>query len=339
MDIPIVKKAQTLMFSPENINGTPGGGSRGTAMEKINPNISVQPGETITLLDSEGPGIIQSMWFGGYTGWNFILRIYWDNMEQPSVECPLCSFFGFGYNLYCDDNGNFPTLNSATVLVAPCRGMNCCWQMPFRRHCRITLENRGDEGETTYYQVMMCKTELSDDAAYFHAAYRQAIPVEDGTEFTIIDGIRGRGWLAGVSMAVGSNSNSGWVEGETKIFIDGEKYPTVNYTGTEDYFGGSYAWGCDNGNFRYEPFSGLYQGMFYYGHNGQEKKARYNPQPRFMMYHWHIPDPVYFSTALRATIQDLPKGGDDFSSVAYWYQSTPSGLAVPLPSPEEIARF
>lgn len=71
----------------------------------------------------------------------------------------------------------------------------------------------------------------------------------------------------------------------------------------------------------------------------QEKKARYNPQPRFMMYHWHIPDPVYFSTALRATIQDLPKGGDDFSSVAYWYQSTPSGLAVPLPSPEEIARF
>lgn len=79
--------------------------------------------------------------------------------------------------------------------------------------------------------------------------------------------------------------------------------------------------------------------MFYYGHNGQEKKARYNPQPRFMMYHWHIPDPVYFSTALRATIQDLPKGGDDFSSVAYWYQSTPSGLAVPLPSPEEIARF
>lgn len=49
--------------------------------------------------------------------------------------------------------------------------------------------------------------------------------------------------------AVGSNSNSGWVEGETKIFIDGEKYPTVNYTGTEDYFGGSYAWGCDNGNF------------------------------------------------------------------------------------------
>ena len=62
MDIPIVKKAHTLMFSPENINGTPGGGSRGTAMEKINPNISVQPGETITLLDSEGPGIIQSMW-------------------------------------------------------------------------------------------------------------------------------------------------------------------------------------------------------------------------------------------------------------------------------------
>ena len=78
------------MFSPENINGTPGGGSRGTAMEKINPNISVQPGETITLLDSEGPGIIQSMWFGGYTGWNFILRIYWDNMEQPSVLDTIC---------------------------------------------------------------------------------------------------------------------------------------------------------------------------------------------------------------------------------------------------------
>ena len=55
MDIPVVKKAQTLMFSPENIDGTPGGGSHGTPMGKINPNIIVEPGETITLLDSDGP--------------------------------------------------------------------------------------------------------------------------------------------------------------------------------------------------------------------------------------------------------------------------------------------
>lgn len=326
MEIPVIHDAQTLSFSPENITGAPGGGSRGAAMEKINPNISVEPGETITLLDSDGPGVVQTMWFGGYTGRNFILRIYWDGMEYPSVEAPLCSFFGFGLNVYCDDNGSFPTLNSAMVLAAPCRGMNCCWPMPFRKHCKITLQNIGDETETTYYQITMRKTALPENAAYFHASFREEYGVKNGTVFTVADNIIGKGWLAGVSMSAGSNSDRGWVEGEVQMYIDGETYPTVNYTGTEDYFGGSYAWGCDNGNFRYEPFSGMYQGMFYYGHYGEDRSFRYNVQPRFMMYHWHIPDPVYFTKSLRVTIQDLPVGGDDFSAVAYWYLSEPAGV-------------
>lgn len=329
-------RVESYAFSPENPNGARNGGTRGKAWEKLSPCFNIKSGETLTIVDIDGPGVLQSMWFGGYTGWEFIIRIYWDNQENPAVECPLCSFFGFGFNVFRDVTGNFPTLNSAMVLVAPCRGMNCYWKMPFLRHCRVTLENRSNRTESTYYTVNVIRKSLPENIRYFCASYRQSFPVEKDTEYTIIDGIEGQGHFAGVSLSAGLNGNNGcWVEGEAKMFIDGDTYPSINYTGTEDYFSGSYAWGCDNGNFRYEPFSGLYSGMFaQLGDN----TLRYNYQPRFMMYRWHIPDPIYFNSSFRMTLQDLPKYRDDFSSVAYWYQALPIAPFAQLPSNSDVDR-
>lgn len=327
---------ESYAFSAENPAGLRGGGSKGKPWEKLSPCVTIKPGEEYTLADIDGPGVLQSMWFGGHTGWEFIIRIYWDNMEYPSVEAPLCSFFGFGFNVTHDITGNFPTLNSAAVLVAPCRGMNCYWKMPFLKHCRVTLENRSNSSLWSFYTINIIKKALPENIRYFCASYRQAFPVEKETEYTIIDGIEGQGHLAGVSLSAGINGNNGcWVEGEAKMFIDGDEYPSLNYTGTEDYFGGSFAWGCDNGNMRYEPFSGLYVGMFAQLGDNRE---RYNGQPRFMMYRWHIPDPVFFNKSFRMTLQDLPKYRDDFSSVAYWYQNLPNIPFAPLPSNEDVDR-
>ena len=154
-DISRRRPGKTFAFSPENPTGTRAGGSKDKPWEKNHPCISVKPGETLTLVDTDGPGRVQSMWIGGDISNNFVIRIYWDNSEVPSVECPLPAFFGYGFpeNVQ-DQEGNFPTLNSAMIMVAPCRGMNCYWPMPFRKHCRITLTNRAPkENRWTYYCI------------------------------------------------------------------------------------------------------------------------------------------------------------------------------------------
>ncbi|MFR7558106.1 MAG: glycoside hydrolase family 172 protein, partial [Hominenteromicrobium sp.] len=280
-------------FSAENPTGTKGGGTRGKDCEKLNPCIQIQPGETVTLCDTDGPGMVTHMWFTGYVGHSFILRIYWENNEQPSVEAPFSAFFGCAYDEnFSDRDGNYPVLNSAAMLVAPGRGFNSYFEMPFRKHCRITMENRGEKAETLFYMISGWYGEIPENSGYFHATYRQEHPVQKGRSYVILDGVHGKGCFAGVTLASGMNGhNTCWVEGEAKMYIDGDTYPTMNYTGTEDYFCGSYGFGNDIYLNRYQTFSGLYTGL--YAILGDTKEM-YNHQKRFMLYRWHVKDPVYF---------------------------------------------
>ena len=188
-----MKDRQSFGFSAENPTGERGGGSRGADCEKLRPCIQIAPGETVTLCDTEGPGMITHIWFTGYIGHSFIIRIYWDNQEAPSVEAPISAFFGCAYDEnFKDRDGSYVVLNSAKLLVAP--------GMPFRSRCRITMENRGEKTETLYYMISGWHGAVDDDCGYFHAAYRQAHPVQKGKAYTIIDGIEGRGCFAGVTM-------------------------------------------------------------------------------------------------------------------------------------------
>ena len=93
------------------------------------------------LADIEGSGAIQSMWMTGYVGRDVILRMYWDDQEQPSVECPMSDFFAAGWsdNERSIFDPNFAQLNSAMVAINPNRGMNCFWTMPFRKRAVMTL--------------------------------------------------------------------------------------------------------------------------------------------------------------------------------------------------------
>ena len=150
----LLNDERTFAFSAENPTGTRSGGARGGDCTKLSPNITIPAGKTATLVDTDGPGIIRNMWFTGYVGHSFILRIYWDNQPYPSVEAPLSAFFGCAYDEnFVDRDGRYPVLNSAVMLVAPGRGYNCFFQMPFLRHCRITVENRGGRDETLYYMI------------------------------------------------------------------------------------------------------------------------------------------------------------------------------------------
>ena len=333
-----IKNRQSFGFSAENPTGQKNGGTKGKDCEKLRPCIQIAPGETVTLCDTDGPGMITHIWFTGYVGHSFVMRIYWENEEFPSVEAPISAFFGCAYDEnFKDRDGNYIVLNSAKILTAPGRGFNSYWEMPFHKHCRITMENRGKKEETLYYMISGWHGEIPESAGYFHAAYRQEHPVTKGRAYTIIDGIEGRGCFAGLTLATGMNGNNTcWVEGEAKMYIDDDQYPSMNYTGTEDYFCGSYGFGNDIILNHYQTFSGMYTGLFAIMGDNREF---YNGQQRFLLYRFHEKDPVYFSKNFKMTIDNLGWTGpryDDYTSVAYWYLEKPSKLAKGLPSDEEM---
>ena len=145
-----LSNAQTRSISPENFTGEKGKG--GMAVEgtgavcardlgqgwKISPSVVIEPGQTFTMADIEGMGAIQQIWFTPLGNWRYsILRIYWDDQEVPSVECPVGDFFAMGW-------GQYAQLSSLAVCVNPGSAFNCYWEMPFRKRCRMTMTNLAD---------------------------------------------------------------------------------------------------------------------------------------------------------------------------------------------------
>ena len=350
-DLMLLSNAQSRSISAENPTGEVGGGARcplekgisGNAARelgvgwKVNPNIVIQTQTTAELAVIEGPGVIQHIWMTVSKPWrNLILRFYWDHQEQPSVEVPIGDFFASGWNEYSQ-------LSSLAVCVNPGSAFNCYWQMPFQKHCRITLENRSKEFDATcFYQIDYTLTEVPDHCAYFHAQFRRANPLPYKEVFTIVDGIQGRGHYVGTYMAWGVHNRGWWGEGEIKFYLDGEaEYPTICGTGTEDYFCGSYDFEDPRQKpGQYSDFTTPYAGL----HQVLTPDRLYNSQFRFGMYRWHITDPIRFQKELRVTMQALGwrEHGrylplqDDIASVAYWYQELPHASFPQLPDKDAL---
>jgi len=337
-----LSQAKTFSISPENFTGEKGKGGMaadGTGAQcarelgigwKISPSVEISPGETFTIARIIGLGSIQSIWFGGAVvrdqGRLAILRFYWDDQEQPSVECPLGDFFTLGWRGYAQNN-------SIPVSANPNRGLNCFWQMPFRKNCRISLENLTDEKLSLYYQVNYTLTEVPEDAAYFHAQFRRVNPLPYKSDYIVLDGVRGAGQYVGTYLAVGVTNNNWWGEGEFKFFLDGDSQsPTICGTGTEDYFGGSFDWDVDG---KYVTYTTPYLGM----HQLIQPDGLYQSQQRFGMYRWHIPDPIRFEHDIKVSVQALGWRSEgrylplqcDMASVAYWYQTLPTAPFARLP--------
>jgi hypothetical protein len=352
--LPLLSNSVSRSISPENPNGRPGGGGRatsGTGLSaardlgrgwKISPSYMIPAGEVLTLADIEGPGAIQSVWFGGNVSKNLVLRIYWDGQSNPSVECPITDFFAYGWARAKSNSfkGPFYQVTSLPVAVNPNKGCNCFWTMPFQKHCLVTLENRMDVDYACYYQINYALGDVPENSSYFHAQYRQTFPMTAGKDHTILDGVSGRGSYVGTVLSVGLNgAGNWWGEGELKFFLDDdEEFPTICNTGTEDYFGGSYDWEVDG---KYVPYSTPYMGM----HLVEEQGSPYHHQQRFSLYRWHIMDPIRFRSRFRLTIQDLGwmvlgkkylQRRDDIASVAFWYQTLPTAPFPKFPAPDEL---
>lgn len=348
-----LSNAKSRSISPENFTGEKGKGGIADPNDKnmpnvanasyaardlgkgwkVNPFIIIETHETNTIAEMAGPGAIQQIWMTPTGNWRFsILRIYWDDEKEPSVECPVGDFFASAYNQYAQ-------LSSLAVCVNPGSAFNCYWPMPFRRKCKMTMENLDDKPMRLYYQINYVLTEVAEDEGYFHVQFRRSNPTK-GSIHTVIDGIKGKGQYVGTYMACRVRDNGWWGEGEIKFFIDGDKdYPTICGTGTEDYFCGSYDFE-NKVTHQYQEFTTPYSGL----HQVIRPDGLYRAVTSFGMYRWHITDPIRFDKDLKVDIQDLgwksagrynPQQSDIFIT-SFWYQCEPHAKFPKLPLRDEL---
>src|SRR5271165_5206090 len=301
------------------------------------------PGETLTLLDEAGPGEISHAWITIASDERFhlkkmVLRMYWDGEASPSVEAPVGDFFGLGL-------GDYHLYQSVPLSVGSDKALNCFFPMPFQKHARITVTNEGAHKVDAFYfniDYRAYSKPLAGDLLYFHAQYRQAAPAHGWTNDWRSNGdaiindkknlngegnyvwmeATGRGHFVGVTMSVLENQDGWWGEGDDMFFVDGEALPSINGTGSEDYFLGAWDFGG-------HPFSyGLYGAPVV----GQEVAGG-----RWSLYRFHLDSPITFTKSLRATIEHghANHRSDNYFSVAYWYQSEPHAEFPALPPVNE----
>jgi hypothetical protein len=338
------RDAESRSISAENPDGKKGGGGMATektSLEpgawkqaahlgrgwKVSPCRPIKMGETITIMDEKGSGLIRHMWitFDRKLHRHVIIRIYWDGQKHPSVECPIGDFM-------CQSWNKDQSINSLAINVNPQGGMNCFFPMPFRKRARITVENDSKVDLSHFFYTINYTLEpVPDGALYFHTQFRRTNPVPYKDVYTILDGVKGHGQYVGTFMSWQQNCAGWWGEGEIKMYLDGDKeWPTICGTGTEDYFGG--AWSFDANN-----FSSPYFGFQHCTGKSMDVGAR------MTLYRFHLQDPVFFKQDLRVTMQalgwrdlGLPNARyhalqDDLASVAYWYQTLPGAPLEPLP--------
>ncbi|AUA17218.1 DUF2961 domain-containing protein [Streptomyces sp. SID8361] len=338
----------------ENPTGAKAAG--GTAASPLGPGrkgrpcLPLGPGETLVLADVDGPGIITHIWLtvpdsteaGPFVLRDLVLRAFWDNSPEPSVEVPLGDFFCNGFATHAD-------VVSLPIAVLPTGGMNSYFPMPFRRHARLEISSEHPGPiEAVFFQIDYLHTDdanLLDAVPYFHALWSRTPLTTTAQDHVILEGAKGRGAYVGTHIAVASLERYWWGEGEVKFFLDGDTdTPTICGTGLEDYAGGAWAFqdvlapGADH---KVAVYNSPYQGHPQYLTHDRTGWSPYATAavPQHGLYRWHVQDPIYFERDLKVTVQQIGHDGrnlferrDDVSSVAYWYQNVPLASRDPLPA-------
>lgn len=319
--LPILKDFEAMRSSSANPNWRNGNGD-------CRP---IGPGETLTLAELDGPGRIAHIWFTiaddeRFYGKKLVLKMFWDGENNPSVESPLNDFFCQGHGL------DLKVASLPFRVTSNGRARNCYFSMPFRKSAKVQITNQGKQpvGCVFWYIDWQKLKGLPKDTGYFHAKYRQEYPCKAGEDYVILRA-EGKGHFVGCNLSVRARDPGWWGEGDDRFFIDGEKEPRLRGTGSEDYF-------CDAWGLR------QFDGLFY----GTPLVEGYDVGDRTTAYRFHIADPVPFKKSLLVTIEHkgakpMPDGkwdgfaerADDFSSVAYWYQTEPHVEFAPLPPAEE----
>lgn len=293
---------------------------------KVRPYVPLPAGQELVLADISGPGIITQLFLTSDAPQlrSLVLRAWWDGESSASVEAPMGDFFGIGHDV------PGVTYTSAVVTVAPERGCNAWWPMPFRRHAKLTLTNDGVEDvRIVAWRVTWQERDVPEGVGLFHARFRETRTGLHRPEHIVLEDVHGRGTYVGTSLALTALSPGWWGEGEVKVYLDGDAdFPSIVDNGTEDYFGGAWGFGRDllppdaDGLRRERPFASAYLGC-------PLVSEPEDPIRRFSLYRWHVLDPIGFEQDIRVTVQALGWGddgryairSDHYATVAYWYQA------------------
>ncbi len=311
-----------------------------------NDSVRVEAGETKTLAEIPGAGIVKHLWFtlacdDPFLRRNAVLRMFWDGETQPSVEAPLGDFFGQGWSE--------TYLWASLPLAAAPRGgsaLNCFFPMPFGDGARIEIENQSDRPITSLYYYVDYELHtggLPGEMGRFHAWWNRQRPGPQAGQGDrenewetlgvqpknpsdehnhVFVHAEGRGQYVGVNYFVDAPTPLWYGEGDDMFLVDGEPWPgSLHGTGTEDYFNSSW---CPNELYAHP----------YFGY------ARVNGETGFLgrthCYRFHLEDPVFFGKSLRASIEHGHANSLtlDLATVAYWYQTEPHRPFPPMPPKE-----
>ncbi len=281
--------------------------------------LAVPKGKETVLADLKGPGKVtyfyitdatQVHWYPG-----LVLKVFWDDETEPSVQTPLADLFGAIGGKTIDYQSAPMQINHACYM--------CYLPMPFSRRARFILANDGDRD---YAQSVAYGIDYEEGPAFaqeksrLHCVWHRSNPVSNGLH-TLLE-TRGRGHYVGNFLQVHTQFSGWWGEGDTIFLLDAK--PMTHTPGTEDEYGS--CWGFDH------TYSYLYSGCL------QMEKGDHR------MYRWYLPNPVRFQQSLKVQIQNQHTDGtpatadaDDYTSVAFWYQQEPHPTFTLQPFAERTA--
>lgn len=286
---------ETRWISLENPSGAKGKGGMENKGAKGHASEWIKAGERKVMMDYEGAGVINRIWLtiierSPASLRSIYIEMYWDGADKPAVAVPLGDFFGIGL-------GRRTAFQSALFTDPEGKSFNCFVPMPFKKHAKIVFVNESKHDQLLFFDVNLTKVKKHPkDIAYFHAHWNSSTNGKLGEDFEILPKVKGKGRFLGTNLSIIADKIYGdtWFgEGEVKTWLDGDiEYPTLVGTGTEDYIGSAWNLGA---------FAHLYQGA------PIVDKAK----GQFAFYRYHVPDPIYFQTDCRVTIQMMGGGGRD----------------------------
>ncbi len=307
----------------------------------------IEKKEKFELCNLTCTGIIKHIWMtlasedSNYLR-KVVIRMWWDDEKNPSVECPIGDFFGIGHA---------KTVNfwSLTLSMGPSdgKGFNCWFPMPFSKNAKIEVENESENTLILYYYIDYEEyQEIDESLGRFHACWKRENPCKGQDykylkqmdcksemfskknlthedDYLILEA-EGEGHYVGCHLDIHNlfeTERENWPgEGDDYIEIDNAEI-ILHGTGTEDYFCG--AWSPS------QYYCSPYYGIPLPGGKNWSGKISY--------YRYHIEDPIYFHKNIKVKIEHghANQRSDDWSSTAYWYQTDPHKKFNPILSVEE----
>ena len=235
----LINKVGKVLLAPQN----------DTAGKSLELKASLDQNAEKSVALPEGVGAVRSLSLkmGSYTDSlttrSIVLKIEFDGKE--TVWCPIGDFFGTGIGLN-PYQGWYRT-------VAEDGTLSSRWVMPYQKSGKITVVNLGEKTVDFELEATVGDWDWDDNSMYFNAAWRgqYPVPTRPFSDWNYVT-LKGRGVYVGDALTIWNPVKKWWGEGDEKIWVDGEDFPSIFGTGTEDYYG--YSWGGVSNDFYEHPF-------------------------------------------------------------------------------------